>query len=151
MEKRIITVLLQAAFVLSLLYACYLFNMRQRYDPQAFMTFVPPLILLVSNVVYNLLADLMGAKSIGFLSDMDPLTTFFLFVAALMMLIGVFMQEERFNQVLGWSFSLATFVAGWEAGKVRERTAPKKRRMAARRSREKRIKDADSSEETVRV
>lgn len=126
MARKIITILLQVSFVVSLLYGCYLFHQATTYNAAAFMNFVPAAILFIASILMNIGWETFGGQGLLVLSQMDPITAFLLILASTLMLIGVFLSDDRFDQILGWSFSLATFVAGYEAGKVRQKSLKSK-------------------------
>ncbi len=123
MEKRILAVLLFATGLAFLLYGGIIFLERQPYEPERLMVFVPAAISFVAGILLNLAWDLFGNRAETFVSDLDPITVMFMFLAAILVLSGLFMPDDRANQAVRLAFSIVTFVVGYEAGKRRRKRA----------------------------
>lgn len=126
MEKRIIAVCLFAAGVVFLLYGGIVFLERQSYEPERLMVFVPAAVSFVAGILLNLAWGLFGERAEHLVSEADPITVLFLTLAAILALSGMFVTEERANQSLRLTFSIVTFVVGYEAGKRRRQRAARR-------------------------
>lgn len=99
-----------------LCYAAYLFLNIQEPKVTDLVLFTPFGMLTALYFIWPLF------DNISMISQMDPITILGLVVATIFIVFGAFFDDEkRSNEMFSWTFKIFVFIAGFEAGKVRQK------------------------------
>lgn len=134
MEHRVLAAFLRLAFVVSLLYGCYIFHTQGDPSLGALINFVPAAVIFLADVAHTVASHFLAAGGSAFLGSIDQITAFCLLMVAVLVLIGVFVEGQRSERAFDYASFFTTFVVGYEAGKQMST----RRRRAAERSRQER-------------